>query len=79
MTDLNDKDWFEDDNYDLCFIRANEELAGFVIIKRILEEDMSYLNHFFVLRKYRRKQVGKQAEIKAFNMYHGNWRVSEFD
>ncbi|WP_219838325.1 GNAT family N-acetyltransferase [Paenibacillus sp. R14(2021)] len=79
LLNLNVKDWIDDDNYDLYFIRANEELAGFVIIKRILEEDMYYLNHFFILRKYRGKQVGKQAAIKAFNTYHGNWRVSEFD
>ncbi|XEC97501.1 GNAT family N-acetyltransferase [Paenibacillus tarimensis] len=79
ISNLNYKVWFEDSNYDLFFIRADGELAGFVIIKRLLEEDKYYLNHFFILRKYRRNKIGKQAAIKAFNLYPGNWRVSEFD
>ncbi|RKN66067.1 GNAT family N-acetyltransferase [Paenibacillus ginsengarvi] len=76
---LDCRQWFEHSAYELFFIRANEELAGFVVIKRLAEEEVYYLNHFFILRRYRRTGIGKQAAIQAFNRYAGNWRVSEFD
>ncbi|MGM0884903.1 MAG: GNAT family N-acetyltransferase [Bacillota bacterium] len=79
ISNLDPRVWYENPNYDLFFIRADGELAGFVIIKQISEEDIYYLNHFFILRKFRRKNIGKNAAIQAFNMYVGNWRVSEFD
>ncbi|MCC2684244.1 MAG: acetyltransferase, partial [Paenibacillaceae bacterium] len=66
-------------SYDLFFIRVERELAGFVIIRHLVEEDVYYLNHFSILRKFRRKNVGKEAAIQAFNLYKGSWRVSEFD
>jgi predicted acetyltransferase len=79
ISNLNYRDWYEDPNYNLYFIRVDGELAGFVIIKHLSEEEIYYLNHFFVLRKYRRNNIGKQAAIKAFKLYMGKWRVSEFD
>ncbi|WP_164779504.1 GNAT family N-acetyltransferase [Paenibacillus kobensis] len=79
VTNLNLKDWHEDPNYRLYFITVSGNLAGFVIIKYLVEKDTYYLNHFFVLRKYRKQNIGKQAAIKAFDLFAGNWRVSEFD
>lgn len=76
---LNHIDWFNDPNYDLYFIRVDGKIAGFVIIRQIPEEDIYYLNHFLILRKFRGKIIGKSAAIQAFNLYEGNWRVSEFD
>jgi len=76
---LNLRDWYESQNYDLFFIRVDGKIAGFVIIKNIVEEGIYYLNHFFILKKFRKKNVGKEAAFKAFNLYAGNWRVSEFD
>jgi Predicted acetyltransferase len=79
ISNLNHRVWLDDPSYDPYFIRADRELAGFVIIKHITEEDVYYLNHFFILRKFRRNNIGKTAAIKSFNLYAGNWRVSEFD
>lgn len=76
---LNHRDWYADPNYDLYFIRVDGKLAGFVIIKHIGKENVRYLNHFFILRKFRRSGIGKAAAIQAFNLYSGSWRVSEFD
>jgi predicted acetyltransferase len=73
------KEWHEDPNYYLFFIRVDGSLAGFVVIKHIVEEDIYYLNHFFILRKFRKQNIGKQAAILAFDLFAGNWRVSEFD
>ncbi|MEK3917708.1 GNAT family N-acetyltransferase [Paenibacillus sp. FSL H7-0331] len=75
----NYKNWYEDPSYDLFFIRVEGLLAGFVIVKHIIEEDVYYLNHFFILRKFRKQNIGKQAARMAFELYAGNWRVSQFD
>jgi Predicted acetyltransferase len=79
VTQIDVRIWYEDPNYDLYFIRADHALAGFVIIKYLAEEDVYYLNHFFVLRKYRRQGVGRKAAVMAFDRYIGQWRVSQFD
>lgn len=73
------KDWYDDPNYCLFFIRVDRSLAGFVVIKQIVEEDIYYLNHFFILRKFRKQNIGMKAAILAFDLFAGNWRVSEFD
>ncbi|WP_165279903.1 GNAT family N-acetyltransferase [Paenibacillus protaetiae] len=79
ITNLNLSAWVDDPNYEPYFIRADMELAGFVIIKHLTEEDVYYLNHFFILRKFRRNNIGTTAAIRTFDLYAGNWRVSEFD
>lgn len=79
VTDVDIRSWYEDPNYDLLFIRADGALAGFVVIRYLDEEGSHYLNHFFILRKYRRQGVGKKAAVMAFDRYIGQWRVSQFD
>ncbi|MBD3919496.1 GNAT family N-acetyltransferase [Paenibacillus sp. PR3] len=79
VTHLDIQSWYEDPNHDLYFIRADDALAGFVVIKYLVEESSYYLNHFFILRKYRRQGVGRKAAVMAFDRYIGQWRVSQFD
>ena len=43
---LNYREWYENPSYDLFFIRVDRELAGFVIIRHLVEEDVYYLKHF---------------------------------
>lgn len=76
---FNSQIWFEDDNFKPFYIRVNGDLAGFVIIRRIEEEQLMYLNHFFVLRRYRRQSIGKNAAMQAFDRFPGQWRVRQFD
>jgi predicted acetyltransferase len=71
--------WLDDPNYELYFIRVDGELAGFVVVRYIEEDSTYYLNHFFVVRKHRRKQIGKEAAKMAFNKHEGKWRVSQFE
>lgn len=78
IDNFNSQIWFEDDNFKPFYIRVEGNLAGFVIIRRI-DEQLMYLNHFFVLRKYRRQSIGSQAAIQAFDRYPGQWRVNQFD
>jgi len=79
LSDFDSKSWFDNPNSSLYFIRVEGALAGFLIIKKIIEENIYYLNHFFILKRFRRKNIGKDAAIKAFNLLKGDWRVSEFD
>lgn len=79
VTNFDSRSWYEDSHFHLYFIRVNGMLAGFIVIRMLSEENIIYLNHFFILRKFRRKNVGKIAAISAFNLFAGNWRVSQFD
>ncbi|MDF2647623.1 MAG: hypothetical protein K0Q73_3428 [Paenibacillus sp.] len=72
MGQQNVKEWFQNSNYEMLFIRADGGLAGFIVIKYITDEDVYYLNHFFILRKFRRKSVGREAANQAFNL-HGDY------
>ena len=62
------------------FIRAEGELAGFVLIR----DEASYagagtheISEFFVLRKFRRQGVGEQAARMAFDLAPGPWELSQ--
>ncbi|QHW34020.1 GNAT family N-acetyltransferase [Paenibacillus rhizovicinus] len=79
LQDLDCKSWYENPDYRLFFIRVEGLLAGCIVIRYLNDENMYYLNHFFVLRKFRGKRIGKEAATMAFNLYEGKWRVSEFD
>ncbi len=60
-------------------IRANGKIAGFVLIcphcDYRKEADARCFGEFFVMLKYRRMGIGKQAAIQLFDMYRGAWEV----
>lgn len=71
--------WIEADRH-AFFIRAGGKLAGFALIREIKLEDGSSLHslaEFFVMRKYRRKKVGKGAAHRLFGMFPGRWQVAQ--
>lgn len=75
---LNDiKDYTTKPNYKTHFIRIEDKLAGFVVIQ--FDKNINYLRHFFIIRKYRKKQIGLNSAVKVFDKYPGNWRVSTMD
>lgn len=75
---LNDiKDYTTKPNYKTHFIRIEDKLAGFVVIR--FDKDINYLRHFFIIRKYRKKKIGLHSAVKVFDKYPGNWRVSTMD
>lgn len=75
---LNDiKDYFSKDNYYSYFIKVDGKLAGVTVIR--FEEELTYLRHFFIMRSYRRKEVGLKSTHMLFDMFPGKWRVSTFD
>lgn len=73
--------WNEEGRYPF-FIRVDGRLAGFVLVRSCCEHTHLSNPHniaeFFVMRKYRRKGVGKEAAVKIFDMFPGGWEVSQW-
>ncbi|OBZ18094.1 GNAT family acetyltransferase [Bacillus sp. FJAT-27264] len=53
--------------------------AGFALVDRLLRstEGQFYMTEFFVMQKYRRTGVGTWAAHKLFDMFPGDWKVSQ--
>lgn len=73
--------WNEEGRYPF-FIRVDEKLAGLVLVRSCSEynklSDPHNIAEFFVMKKYRRKGVGKAASMKIFDMFPGGWEVSQW-
>jgi predicted acetyltransferase len=64
-------------------IRQGERVAGFVLVTRgspaLADPDVLDVAEFFVLRRYRRAQIGRRAALLLWSRLPGTWvvRVSE--
>lgn len=60
------------------FITVDQKLAGFAMITNLPEVDDRQTDfqmaEFFVLHKYRRSSVGKQAFFKVLKIHKGQWQ-----
>lgn len=61
------------------FILVDGKLAGFAMVNNLPEVDNSetdfQMAEFFVLHKYRRTGVGKQAFFKVLEIHKGKWQL----
>ena len=68
--------WTDDDRW-AYFIDVDDNLAGFVLVFNYREEgdpETDYqIAEFFVIYKYRRSGVGKQAFFQALDKHRGRW------
>ncbi|MCI8529847.1 MAG: GNAT family N-acetyltransferase [Lachnospiraceae bacterium] len=73
--------WNEEGRYPF-FIRVDEKLAGLVLVRSCCEYNNLSNPHniaeFFVMKKYRRKGVGKVVAMKIFDMFPGGWEISQW-
>jgi len=70
-------DW-EDGKNSPYVIRVDGELAGFAGIKRDEGVRGGYLvQEFFILRKYRRRGVGRDVATRLFDRFPGMWKVQQ--
>lgn len=62
-------------------IIVSGEIAGFVMTKKYsyIENEalVNCLDEFFIMRKFRKQQIGTEVATRIFNMMHGAWQVSE--
>ena len=70
--------WTEDSRHPF-FIRVNRKLAGLVLISaytyKLDQGEAKSVTEFFVMRKYRRKGIGKSAAFQVFDRFPGKWEV----
>ena len=64
------------------FIRVDENLSGFVIIKDggylyLDDKNAHNIDEFFVMKKYRRNGIGRFAAETAFDLFKGKWEVCQ--
>ena len=71
--------WTEPGRY-AYFIRVRGRLGGFALIRQVRSEDGTFhiaMEEFFVMRRYRGKQVGQTAAHRLFQLFPGRWRIAE--
>jgi ribosomal-protein-alanine N-acetyltransferase len=70
------KYWELEDSYPFL-VRYENELAGFVIIDKKGSDPSVNFNvaQFFVLRKFKRKGIGRYVAEKCFDKFRGTWEV----
>lgn len=71
--------WTEPDRHPFM-IRVGGKLAGFVLVRTRRRGDgvaESSIAEFFVMRKYRRRGVGRIAARRVFAMFPGRWAVMQ--
>lgn len=62
------------------FIRVAGRLAGFVLVRDVRQGGRRVTHtiaEFFVMRKYRRRGVGRQVAWMIFDSFPGRWSVSQ--
>jgi predicted acetyltransferase len=61
-------------------VRVSGNLAGFALVKRDVKDDGSpycFMAEFFIMKKYRGKGIGQAAAFYLFNLFPGEWQISE--
>jgi predicted acetyltransferase len=74
-----DRYWI-DGRYHAFLIEEDGKVAGFAIVdsrSRFSEDETWDMNQFFVLRRYRRRGVGRWAAVELFTRFPGRWEVRE--
>lgn len=75
-----DRYWTEPGRYPFL-IKVDGKLAGFVLVRDTVRPEDGQVTHhiaeFFILRKYRRRQIGRYAAWKIFDRFPGRWHVAE--
>ena len=76
--------WFADDRSHPLLILKDDQPAGFALIVRppAMSQARPAIDHrlseFFVLRRFRRLGVGRDAAQLIFNRFAGEWEVTEY-
>lgn len=72
--------WWEQGRH-AFIVRVDGKLAGFVLVNQFtyLSNSEWSIAEFFIMRKYRRKDVGKTAAFFIFDMFRGIWEVHQLE
>lgn len=76
---INLEHYWEDPRWNPFLICYDKKIAGFLIIlfdnNDTDPDPIHVIYDFLILRKYRRKGIGKSAAVQAFNLYKAVWKV----
>ena len=63
------------------FLTVEQKITGFVLVDRetVAGSAISSIAEFFIMRKYRQRQMGKTVAGMVFRMFPGRWQVSVRD
>jgi len=72
--------WLEESRHPFL-VRVDGKLAGFVLVRdqAYLPGNQRSIAEFFILRKYRRRGVGRQVAFHIFDLFPGKWEVTEIE
>lgn len=72
--------WSEEGRYPFL-VRVDGQLAGFVLVNQftLLPTSEWSIAEFFIMRKYRRKGVGKTVAFSIFDKFRGVWETFQLD
>lgn len=72
--------YWTDDGRHPFIIRVDGKLAGFVMVRTPPNvEARNRLCEFFIVRKYRRKGIGRIVTHRIFDMFPGEWEVTQVE
>ena len=64
------------EKYHSYLIYNGEIPIGFAVVKELDENEIEYeIEEFFVLRRYRKKNIGKKIAVKLFESFKGRWQI----
>ena len=73
------EDYWKDENYKFPYIISQAgKLVGFSLVDKCKSpENYFSIAEFFIMKKYRRKGVGKGVAKQLFSIYKGDWQVHQ--
>jgi predicted acetyltransferase len=74
-------DYWTDQNRFPYLINHEGKYIGFALVRFIQTAERNYYSiaEFFILKKYRRSGIGKEAAKMIFNLYKGEWEVFQVE
>jgi predicted acetyltransferase len=74
-------DYWDGKDHHALLVEVDGKLAGFALVRRgsalTGDGDVMDMDEFFVMRKYRRRGVGREVARRCFEMFPGRWEVAE--
>lgn len=78
--DFEFSNYFEKAGHWAYIANVGENIAGFVLFTDNVMQGRGkgrHMEEFFILRRFRRKGIGRSMAFQAFDTYQGIWEVSE--
>jgi len=72
--------WKGDNDKCAYVIKEDEKCIGFILVKKLLHEISTHtIAEFFIMKRYRRKGIGKNVALQIFELYKGQWEVFQME